>query len=68
MDKCNLKPCPLCGGKMKVDYRLKPLKYAVVHISNFSFSDGCYGGTDYEFDTEEQAIESWNRRANNEDT
>ena len=58
-----LKPCPFCGGKMKVDYKLYPLRYGIVHASNFYFSDRCYGGTDYEYCSEEEAIEAWNRRA-----
>lgn len=61
-----LKSCTFCHGKMKVDYRLKPLKYAVVHVSNFYFSDRCYGGTDYEFDSEREAIEAWNRGITND--
>lgn len=60
-----LKNCPLCGGKMKVDYKFYPpylLRYGVIHTSNFYFSDRCYGGTDYEYRSEEEAIEAWNRR------
>ena len=57
-----LKPCPFCGGRMKVDYKLYPLRYGIVHTSNFYFSDRCYGGTDYEYRSEEEAIEAWNRR------
>lgn len=56
-----LKPCPFCHGKMKIDYRFRPLKYAVVHVSNFYINDICYGGTDYKFDSEKEAIEAWNR-------
>lgn len=59
-----LKPCPFCGGRMRVDYELHPLRYAVVHVSKFYFTDICYGGTDYEYRTEEEAIEVWNRRVN----
>lgn len=57
-----LEPCPLCGRKMKVDYKLHPLRYGIIHESKFYFSDLCYGGTDYEFDSEEKAVEAWNRR------
>ena len=57
-----LKPCPFCNGKMKIDYRFRPLRYAVVHVSKFYFTDRCYGGTDYKFDSEREAIEAWNRR------
>ena len=60
-----LKPCPLCGRKMKVDYKLHPLRYAVIHVSKFYWDDGCYGGTDYCFGSEKEAVENWNKGANN---
>lgn len=48
---------------MKVDYKINPLRYGIVHASKVYFSDMCYGGTDYEYESEEEAIEAWNRRA-----
>lgn len=60
-----LKPCPFCGGRMKINYRFHPLRYAVIHVSKFYWTDRCYGGTDYEFQSEIEAIEAWNRRNNN---
>ena len=62
MSDIELKPCPFCHGKMKVDYKLFPFRYAIVHVSKFYFYDMCYGGTDYEYETENEAVEAWNRR------
>ena len=56
-----LKPCPFCGRKMKVDYKLKPLRYGIVHVSNFYWDDRCCGGTDYDYISEVEAIKAWNR-------
>ena len=61
-----LKRCPICNRKMKVDYRFKPLRYAVVHVSDFLWDDRCYGGTDYVYKSEKEAIEAWNRKAEDE--
>jgi len=59
-----LKPCPSCGGKMKVDYKAYPIsQYGIKHIS-FYYSDFCYGGTDYVYESEEEAIEAWNEEVN----
>lgn len=57
-----LKRCPECGRKMKIDYKFRPLRYAIVHASPnaFMWTDKCYGGTDYEYETEEDAIKAWN--------
>ena len=66
-----LKSCPICNGKVrvtdKVEHRLyveKP-KFCVQCIScDLLFGyDPDYGG---EFATKEEAIEVWNRRANDE--
>lgn len=57
-----LKPCPFCGGAMKCDYKFRPLRYAIVHVSKFYWSDRCYGGTDYCYESSEDAIDAWNRR------
>ena len=57
-----LKRCPCCGGEMKVDYKFHPLRYAIIHVSNFYFSDICYGGTDYDYTSEQEAVEAWNSK------
>ena len=64
----DLKPCNFCGGKMKIDYKCNPLRYAVIHVNNFYWTDRCYGGTDYEFASEKEAIKEWNRRAKDENS
>lgn len=66
MSERKLKPCPFCGRKMKTDYKLHPLRYGIIHVSNFAFSDRCYGGTDYEYHSEKEAMEAWNRRTESE--
>ena len=50
-----------------IDYKFHPLRYAVVHVSKFYWTDRCYGGTDYEFQSATEAIEAWNRRTSDVD-
>ena len=57
-----LKKCPICGRKMKLDYKFHPLRYAIIHVSNFNFDDKCYGGTDYDYSSDEEAIKAWNNK------
>ena len=59
-----LNPCPHCGGEMKMDYKLRPLRYAVKHVSKFYWTDRCYGGTDYIYSSEKEAAEAWNAKEN----
>ena len=71
MKETELKPCPFCGGKvelMHIDHtNLNKRKFMFVcqrcsaHI--FLYGYGVYVSKDR---TEEQAIETWNRRADNE--
>ena len=61
-----LQRCPWCGGKMKLDYKIqtiprRSLRYAVVHVSRFYWSDKCgLGGTGYDYETEKDAVDAWN--------
>lgn len=60
-----LEPCPLCGGRMKLDYKIqtiprRTLRYAVVHVSKFYWTDACIGGTGYDYETEQDAVNAWN--------
>lgn len=49
---------------MKVDYKLRPLRYAIKHVSKFYWTDRCYGGTDYIYSSEKEAAEAWNAKEN----
>lgn len=53
-----LKPCPFCGGEAEQGY--KPNHSYIVYCPN------CGIGTGYK-NTEEQAIEAWNRRVNDDE-
>lgn len=59
MDK--LKPCPFCGSK-GVIHRNNALETYVVECTNHSCPASYMIGWDY--DTTQEAIESWNRRVN----
>lgn len=63
MDK--LKPCPFCHRDMAVDYQFRNshIYYGVRHADKHfeTFHDRCYGGTEFEYKTEKEAIEAWNR-------
>ena len=56
-----LKPCPFCGGKAFLSeylYSCEPGRCT----TQFVEFNGCHTTT-YEYNTEEEAIEAWNRRA-----
>ena len=55
----DLKPCPFCGGEADIlehQYQGCFTTYGVVCLD-------CYSGTDWSFETEDEAIAAWNRRA-----
>lgn len=70
-DKTTLKPCPFCGGEAVVVIAPRA-GTAYVECKHCSAMMGRYnkgGRTDHKgfwthFETEEEAIEAWNRRAN----
>ena len=53
----NLKPCPCCNGISWVYYRA---------FTTYVYCDKC-GLRTKDYDTEAEAIEAWNRRANDAD-
>lgn len=52
-----LKPCPFCGGEAETDYAHFDYNWFEVHCNN------CDAYV-YDYNSEEKAIEKWNRRAN----
>jgi len=57
MAENELKPCPFCGGEAEVKFFLG---------NYFVACKGCPGSTfPYKGMTEEEAVEAWNRRADN---
>ena len=60
MHKEELKPCPFCGAKGEIEH-IKALSAWIVQCSN-QFCPASYmiGAN---FETEAEAIEAWNRRA-----
>ena len=53
-----LKPCPFCGAKGNVSYNL--IHGYIPHCTN----EFCMlNESEYGFETENEAIEAWNRRA-----
>ena len=59
-----LKPCPFCGGKPHLEYMGRFGKWCVKHTCKGGSGDtkriSIYAS---EFESEEDAIEVWNRRA-----
>ena len=55
-----LKPCPFCGAKAEVRQK-RALNTWIVECSNLLCPASYMIGMDY--DTEDEAIEVWNRRA-----
>jgi Lar family restriction alleviation protein len=61
-----LKPCPFCGGYAFTGQFDYPSGYSVWHV--YHMSDNCYlNGMLPDFETEEEAIGAWNRRAGEDD-
>ena len=72
MSKCELKPCPFCGGEAMLYHQSS--KYTD-HDGNYVYCFNgcgcrtklfiCYEGTGKTHkETEQEAINAWNRRAN----
>lgn len=58
----DLKPCPFCGSKAELHKRDVLDTSYIVECSNGTCPASYMLGWDYE--TEEEAIEAWNRRVN----
>ena len=58
-----LRKCPFCGSKGVINYQ-EALDAWIVECSNVTCPASYMIGWDY--DTEEEAIEFWNRRSNDE--
>lgn len=54
-----IKPCPFCGGKAEIDYLWYNRNYPGVRCND------C-GAYVFAYNSEEKAIEKWNKRANEE--
>lgn len=55
----NLKPCPFCGAAANIRFDFKH-DYVVFCTNEFCMLNEL----EYGFDSEEEAIEAWNRRTN----
>lgn len=55
----NLKPCPFCGAAANIGFDFKH-DYVVFCTNEFCMLNEL----EYGFDSEEEAIEAWNRRTN----
>ena len=61
-----LKPCPFCGGTNTKMYSQKDSSlHGFIHLCD-GFDDCMVKVESRLFSTEEEAIEAWNRRANDE--
>ncbi len=60
MPETKLKPCPHCGGKVRIV--VSPIKGTYMFICDKCGADVCFYGTEYG----QKAVEAWNRRTGNE--
>ena len=58
-----LKPCPFCGGKASVKQVRGDTQRFYVDCDLSKGSCACIPST-WQYDTAEEAVEGWNRRAN----
>lgn len=59
-----LKPCPFCGGEAKIHYcaEIENAKIRAILVNKVGVScNDCHVAT-LPYETEEKAIEAWNRR------
>ena len=60
-----LKPCPFCGNKAEINGKILNWDLSSIEAAYFVRCTKCRNHSDW-FDTEQDAIEAWNRRVNNE--
>ena len=68
MPEIKLKPCPFCGGAAEIVWEVDAGYYFAEESYHTRCKDcGCNlgGGVLEGFETEEEAAEAWNRRADN---
>lgn len=62
-----LKPCPFCGGSALTSKEIYPTGEKAWHVIHWAdgncFIENTING---DYDTEAEAVEAWNRRAENE--
>lgn len=63
----DLKPCPFCGANVFI-FEIKCSDGKNLYRSGLHYADCIFNDKPIFFDTEEQLIETWNRRAENEQT
>ena len=65
METPELKPCPFCGGKACIERDDTSVIPRFLPVCS-NYGNGCWGMQENWFITEQEAIEAWNRRANND--
>lgn len=65
MSMPKLKPCPFCGGKACIERDVTSVKPRFLPVC-CNYGDRCWGMQENWFFTEQEAIEAWNRRVNDE--
>ena len=59
-------PCPFCGGKrLCIEHRIDPVREGQVDHVWWLRCETC-GADPYACDSEEELVEAWNRRANDD--
>lgn len=60
-----LKPCPFCGGEAIIHKRAYDNRGGLPHDFTV-YCDKCHASVRHYYPTEKEAIEAWNRRADND--
>lgn len=62
----NLKPCPFCGGYAFTGTYEYPSGVTFWHVYHYTDTNCYLSGILPDYDTEEDAVEAWNRRVSDE--